>query len=304
MIVDRDVPIDLPVLPSSRLVHTPRRPDRWERGARSPWYGYRNSRGEVLVLVGAETLLQPDALDGLVEELRRQVGGLVTLLPRHPASAAAEAALNSGVTLAQRCWLPLTFQGRLMSRLLGPVLANGRCTALTRSSYEAAINRAPDGTSARSQSGLFQVMAHSGVVVRVREGINLVTDFGCRSLPETASSFRRNYHRLSGNSLPIALLGLIGVVLTQLLPPALPVAAWFANDRSALAPSLFALALLCWPRVSVALRGRETLLGLIWHPLTWLAVLALQSYSIFDRMCARGAMSEHQPVSRMVGVAR
>jgi GT2 family glycosyltransferase len=257
----------------------------WTGKCRAAWRGAQRARGEVLVFVDADTRLEPHAIAATVGELERQGGGMVCLLTRYELASRAERALVPAFVLVQVTLLPLFVVNGTAGRLGARPVGYGPCMAVERDAYQRAGGHAAISASRREDLDLARRLASHGAPVRFARGADLATTRHFRGAAEIMACWRRTYYAYTGDSLAVALLGILGVAVVQLGPLAMLAAAAVAG-RSVLIGSLTGVAALLTTRVLVAKTERQPLGTLAWHPLTWLATLAFELLSVADGLRA------------------
>jgi 4-hydroxybenzoate polyprenyltransferase/GT2 family glycosyltransferase len=256
----------------------------WTGKCRAAWRGARYAGGEVLVFVDADTRLEPDAIAAAVGELDRR-GGMVSLLTRYELASRAERALVPAFVLTQLTLLPWFLVNGTVGRLGVRPVGYGPCMAVERGAYEGAGGHAAIAASRREDLDLARLLARHGAPVRFVRGADLASTRHFHGAAEILACWRRTYYAYAGDSLAVALLGILGVAVVQLGPLAMLLAA-LAAGAGVLTGSLVGVAALLATRVLVARAERQPLGTLAWHPLTWLATLGFELLSVADGLRA------------------
>jgi len=259
--------------------------DGWTGKCWAAWRGAERARGQVLLFVDADTRLEPGAVAAVVAELRRQGGGMLSLLTRYQMDSRAERALVPAFALYQVAMLPWFAVNRSSRRLGALPVGYGPCMAVERSAYRHAGGHAAIPASRREDLDLARLLARDGAPVRFVRGADLAATRHFRGGAEALACWRRTWWAYSGESLAVALLGILGAATVQLAPPALLLAAPLAG-AGVLPGVLTGLAALLATRLLVARAERQPLATLLWHPVTWLAALAFQLLSVADGLRA------------------
>lgn len=270
-----------------RVVAAGEKPGGWTGKCWAAQVGAARTDGEILIFVDADTLLEPSALGVLVRELKIQGGGLVSLLTRYVMASLAERALVPAFVMVQLGFVPIALMNRRRGQPPLPALAYGPCMAAWRADYVAAGGHRAISASDREDVDMGRLMARGGYPVRLLRGANLAATRHYRTIGEVAGCWRRTYYAYGGHSLALALFGMLGSAFVFLAPLLLPFLAFAQGDREALAISLIALAGLVCLRVVIAVRERQPLSTILWHPITWLCVPVFQARSIADGIRGR-----------------
>ncbi|HEX8862063.1 MAG TPA: prenyltransferase [Actinomycetes bacterium] len=257
----------------------------WTGKCWAAWRGAERARGQVLLFVDADTRLEPGAVAAVVAELRRQGGGMLSLLTRYQMVGRAERALVPAFALYQVAMLPWFAVGRLGRRLGARPVGYGPCMAVERGAYRHAGGHAAIPASRREDLDLARLLARDGAPVRFVRGADLASTRHFRGGAEVLACWRRTWWAYSGESLAVALLGVLGAATVQLAPLALLLAGPLAGP-AVLPGALAGVAALLATRLLVARAERQPLGTLLWHPVTWLATLAFQLLSVADGLRA------------------
>jgi 4-hydroxybenzoate polyprenyltransferase len=270
--------------PQDRLLQPPPAPSGWTGKCWAAQRGAETAEGEVLVFLDADTVLHPHALSALTAALDAQGGGLLSILTRYVMRSASEHVLMPAFAAVQLGFLP-TF---LMNAGLSvPPFAYGPCMVVRRNEYLAAGGHAALSSSDREDIDLARAVARAGFPVRFRRGADLARTRHYRSLPQIEGCWRRTYYAYGGHSLAVALVGMAGIAVVYLLPFVTLPLSLAAGDASAAAGSLLALAGLAVLRLLIAIRERQPLLTVLWHPLTWTGTLLFQALGVLDGIQGR-----------------
>jgi 4-hydroxybenzoate polyprenyltransferase len=256
-------------------------PPNWSDTCWAAESGYRLADSDLLAFVDSDTELTPSALAAMASGLSASGAGLASLLLRQSMGDRAARALVPAFSFIQSCWLPnfLPNGGRLR-RLRWPSVVGlefGSCTMIDVVTCGRHLGA---GQPPRDVAGLRHLLSKTSAAVIQLDGSALGSAHRYRSAGDVARVWRTAFYPAVGNSLPLALSGLIGILTVQLLPLALPWAAWAAGSMVALAGSLVALALLLLLRVLLARQQGQPLSTIVWHPVTWVATMAFQVASI------------------------
>jgi len=264
-----------------RLLRPGPAPSSWTGKCWVAHHGVEAARGEVLVFLDADTVLEPFALNALVSEIEAQ-GGLLSILTRYRMDGWAERVFMSAFVHMQLCFLPIAWMNASRHPRPSLAYAYGPCMATTRREYEASGGHAAIRASGLDDAGLARRMRAAGYRTRLLHGADLASTRHYRNLEEITACWRRTYYAYGGNSLAVALLGMLGVATVFLLPLALLVPALLIGDGSALIGSATGLVGLLVLRIALARRERQPNLTLLAHPLTWLGTLLFQAVGVAD----------------------
>jgi cellulose synthase/poly-beta-1,6-N-acetylglucosamine synthase-like glycosyltransferase len=270
-----------------RLLEAGPKPEGWTGKCWAAERGFQHSSGELVAFVDADTTLAPSALAETVGALLARGAAMVSLLTRYSMATASERALLPAFTIMQSCWLPISIQARVGRRLSWLTYAFGPCMVLTRSAYQSSGGHRGISSSQREDLALARAVAAKAGPVYLLKGSDLAQSRHYTSRAEVRSAWRRTYYPYSGHSLPVALAGLAGIAVVQLLPLLLPVLALTSRSSAVVAGSLVALAGLICLRVLVARWEGHPYSTILWHPVTWVLTLWFQLGSIGDGLRGR-----------------
>jgi len=143
-------------------------PRGWTGKAWACHVGARQSRGDLLLFLDADTTLAPDALSALLE-VRDQRGGLVSVQPFHTVTRPYEqlsAYFNAVSVLASGCF---------RRRPTGRVMAFGPCLLTSRADYERAGGHAGVRDEVLDDARLARAYQRAGLPVSCATGRRAVT---------------------------------------------------------------------------------------------------------------------------------
>lgn len=253
-------------------------PSSWTGKCWAAHHGAQAAQGELLVFLDADTTLEPLALQALAREVE-STGGLLSLLTRYRMDGWAERAFMPAFVHMQLCFLPIAWMNASRPSL---AYAYGPCMATSRRDYKASGGHAAIRASDREDVDLARSMREAGYRVRFLRGADLASTRHYRNLGEIAGCWRRTYYAYGGNSLAVALLGVLGISVLFLLPLVLPPFALGLDDSSALVGSLMGITGLLALRLTLIRRERQPLYTILWHPVTWLGTLVFQGLGVAD----------------------
>lgn len=287
--------------PGDTLISAPSLPSGWSG---KPWachLGTRAAHGELIAFVDADTELAPEALAVGAAELEGQGGGMVSLLTRYRMDSWIERALIPGFAVFQHCFAPAAILELTHGRLAAAAYGYGPCMVVDADAYRrAGGHRAIKATERAEDFDLARLMAQTGAPVRVVHGADLGATRHYRSWSEIASGWRRSYYACSGHSLPLSLLGTLGVAAVMLLPLALAAAAAAVGDGPSLVGALWGCAGLLILRASLARYERQPWTSILWHPITFVATLWCQTLSIAFGLAGRRTVWRGRPMAEGV----
>jgi 4-hydroxybenzoate polyprenyltransferase len=268
--------------PGEQLLQPGPAPSSWTGKCWASDYGAQAARGDILIFLDADTVLEPIALRSLVAETVA-ADGLLSILTRYRMDGIAERIFVPAFAQIQLSFLPIAWMNNAgYRRLPAPVFAYGPCMVASRQAYRESGGHAAIRSSNQEDIDLARLIAGAGYGVRFLRGADLATTQHYRTLGEIAGCWRRTYYAYAGTSLAIALTGMLGILTIFLLPICLPFLAFVYADESALAGSLVGLAGLIVLRVMLARRQRQPLITILPHPITWCGTIIFQSLSILD----------------------
>jgi len=267
--------------PGERLLQPGPAPSSWTGKCWASDHGAQAARGEILIFLDADTVLEPVALRSLVTEIEAQ-GGLLSILTRYRMDGIAERIFVPAFAQIQLCLLPIAWLNAGYRRLPARAFAYGPCMVATRRAYEESGGHAAIRSSNQEDLDLARLIAGSGYRVRFLRGADLATTQHYRTLGEIVGCWRRTYYAYAGTSLAVALAGMLGILVIFLLPICLPFLALVYSDEGALTGSLIGLAGLIVLRVVLARRERQPLITILPHPITWCGTVIFQALSTLD----------------------
>ncbi len=264
-----------------RLLHPGSRPASWTGKCWAANHGAQVARGEVLVFLDADTVLEPLALQAMAREIQA-TGGLFSILTRYRMVSRVEQAFMPAFTQMVMCFLPIAWLNA--SRHPHPFLVYGYgpCMVVSRRDYQASGGHAAIQASERDDLDLPRTISAAGYRVRFLRGADLASTRHYRVLAEIAGCWRRIFYAYSGNSLAVALSGMLGITAVFLLPLILWVFALAVGDISGLVGSVVGLLELVALRFMIARYEQQPLSTILWHPITWLGTLVFQAWSVTD----------------------
>ena len=261
-----------------RVVTAPAAPPDWERDAWIRRIGADEAGTDLLLFIGADTLLAPIATRILVEQLL--VRRLDLLSGHHPVRHvhAGRARVGAGLPDAPvrlRPDLALVDHRRAAG---GPRLRLRAADA--RPARRVRRGRGLPGPSCRSDGPGWRSPTpcrRAGRRVGVVHAAGLGVIHHDRTIGETVADWRERFVSSVGGSLAIAILAMLVEVLAFVVPLLLPVAAIVSGAplRTVVA-SFVPLALLGVSRLLICLIQRQSPRTLLWHPVTILVALVGQ----------------------------
>jgi 4-hydroxybenzoate polyprenyltransferase len=282
---------------AGRVVAAPPLPDGWTGKCWACALGARRARGDLLAFVDADTELAPGALAALAAEVAGQGGGLASLLTRYQMASRGERALMPAFALFQLCFLPVALLNLTRGRAAWAAFAFGPAVLVEAAAYRRAGGHAAIRGSDREDFDLGRLLARAGAPVSFRRGADLAATRHFRSALEVGACWRRTYYVTCGNSLPIALAGLVGPAVVMLAPPALAIAAAVTGDFGALAAALSGTAAVVLLRAALAWRERQPWYTALWHPVTFVATCCFEAASIADGLAGRCPVWRGRPLA-------
>lgn len=269
----------------ARVVVAGPQPPGWTGKCWAAWRGALAATREVVVFLDADTVLEPAALPAIAAEA--VPGGLVSLVTRYAMDSAAERALMPAFALLQVAFWP---------HAVLP-LANGPLMAVRRDEYLELGGHAAIAGSAREDLDLARLYAAAHRPVRLLRGADLAATRHYETAARALAAWRRMFYAYAGDSLAVALAGIAGLGMVLLGPPIALAAAVSAGDRPAALGGLIGCTLLVALRAAVAVRERQPLASLLWHPVTVLATLAAMTASVADGLAGRAPVWRGVPLT-------
>ena len=230
------------------------------------------AEGDVLLFLDADTRLAPEGLARIASLFEDYGADVVTAVPRQEARTWAERLLLPLLHLTYAAWLPMPLVWRTSdARLLA---ASGQVLAITRQ----ALDRIGGFASVRNEivddMALCRRAKRAGLRVVFADGHHIATTRMYRSAREVWEGFSKNLYEGIG-ARPLAL---VGVVLLYTVPFLLPYALLVAAALGAnglWGPALLGVGANLALRTGLAIRHRQPVEGIVLHPLSVLALVAV-----------------------------
>lgn len=224
--------------PRARVIRAPSPPDGWVGKSWACWIGYRESRGEILLFVDADSRLAPWAVAGVVEEIASRGVDVVTAVPTYACRTLACGAVEVALTSTIRAFCPYW----RVSEPGGSPWVYGGFFAVKRAAYEAVGEHESVRWSTVEDRDLARLLAERGYSIEMVRGQGTVKFCWANGFAEALEAIAR----ISSRDAPLetwkALLACSLVAAAWLLPPASLIASAFGPAYCA-ASSAIALAL-------------------------------------------------------------
>jgi chlorobactene glucosyltransferase len=271
-------------IPTLRVISGSPPPPGWVGKPHACHQLAQTARGDVLVFVDADVVLEPTGIERLLSFMApgdEAPAQLVTAVPRQQMESFAERLLMPLLMLTYTSWLPL----RLVSASSDPrfVAANGQLLAITRDSYTRLSGFAAVAHEIVDDVALCRHAKRQGVRVAFADGTRMARCRMYDSLAGIWRGFSKNlYEGIGGRPLALAL-----VLLLHLWMFVLPYVAlgWTSLDDSPLAHAMLLPAALgvvanVWLRLLLMFRWRQPPEGVLLHPaaILLLCAIAINSY--------------------------
>ncbi|HEX2191009.1 MAG TPA: glycosyltransferase family 2 protein [Longimicrobiaceae bacterium] len=241
--------------------------------------------GDVLLFLDADTVAGPECLARVASLLEGMGADVVTAAPRHRVGGPGERLVIPLLHLTYLAWLPLPLVWR--SRDPRFLVANGQLLAVRRRAYDAAGGWAAVRAEVVDDVAFCRRVKQTGGRVVFADGHDMGTVRmydGWRPLWE---GFSKNLYEGIGGR-PGALAGAVLLYGGVFVVPYLALAAALAGAPALLAPAAAGVGANLLLRALLALRFRQPAEGVLLHPVSVLALLAIAANSF--RWTRRGAI--------------
>ncbi len=262
-------------------------PDGWAGKGWAVRAGVEAAAGDLVLIVDADTVLEPFAARCLASELIAGRHDLVSGVTRYDMRSAVERALIPGFPMLLFGFLPLWLVALTGGRPASLAFAYGPLVLIRRAAYLATGGHAVLPGRAREDVDLARTFARSGR----RVGTVYAADLGATRHYRSPADVRRAWIRIlfpyAGESPAVAVTAIAGFSFAYLLPLALPVAGLATGDPTLLSGGSAALALLVAARAALAWTQRQPLVTLLWHPVTAVATAVSQLVALAHGIAGR-----------------
>jgi len=285
----RFLPDRPPDSPPHGVLPVPPCPEGWTRACWAAWQGAEATVDDLVLFLGADTILEPGAARALVSELVAGGYDLVSGVTRNPMPSAAERVLMPGFGMVLFGLIPLWLPAGLRGRPAALAFAYGPLMLVRRAAYVAVGGHAAIRGTERDDVALARVFVRAGRSVGTVHAADLGATRHYRSAREIVAAWRRLFYPSVGYSLAAGLATLGVFAIAWLLPAvaaimiglgavAEPMGSTASTSWTAHLPAAFlSLGLLVLARTVLAIRGREPAESILWTPLTAAATLAMQA---------------------------
>ena len=269
-------------------VTAPSAPPDWERDAGSGGSAPTRPGTDLLLFIGADTLLAPIATRILVEQLLVRRLDLLSGVTRFAMATPGERASVPGFPMLLFGFAPVWLSSLTARATGGPRLrlraADARAARRVRRGRGLRLRCRRRAVRARAGPGDVRAGRRVGVVHAAGLGV-IHHD---RTIGETVADWRERFVSSVGGSLAIAILAILVEVLAFAVPLLLPIAAILSGaPLRTIVASFVPLILLGASRLLICLTQRQSPRTLAWHPVTVLVALVGQAAAIADVVTGR-----------------
>lgn len=237
----------------------------------------RLARHDTFVFLDADVRLAPDALARISEFLRSSKAGLVSGFPRQETGTLLEKFVLPLMHLVLLGFLPLAFMRWFRWSAFGA--GCGQFFVTSRKAYEKVGGHAVIKESRHDGVTLPRAYRRAGCFTDIADATKLATCRMYRSAGEVWNGLAKNARE------GLATNGGVGFWTAVLLcGQVLPLALWTATG---LWPALAAVGLSFGLRLALAVRFRQSLLGVVLHPVGVLVLLAIQWFAVYRAAVGR-----------------
>ncbi len=270
----------------ARVLAAPPKPDGWSGKGWAVTSGMAHVATELVLVLDADTTLEPTAGATLVRELLATDADLLSGVTRYAMPTIAEQATMPGYPLLLFGFVPAWASALRGRRPPALAFAYGPLELARTHAYAATSGHAATPGSAREDVDLAKTFARAGRRVHTTYAADLGATRHYRDAGEVLASWTRILPGYTGGSLAVALMTLAGLGLAHVLPLVLPVVA-LAIAPDQLRPALAALAVLVTARIALAVTQRQSPLTVLLHPVTIVLTLAAQVAAIAAMVAGR-----------------
>lgn len=277
------------------LVDATSAPDGWSVDDWARDVGARAAPGELVLFVGAGTILAPVALRIMVEQLEARRLDLLSAIPRVAMPSAGERAGAPAFAMLPFGFVPMWWSALTGGRPAAMAVADAGLLLVERAAYLAAVDGAHTGTPPQGGRGLARPVAARGHRVGMIHGASLAVRHLDRT---TAAAVDRWRHIVASREGAIATtVAVIALELAAFVAPLLllPAAILGRAGTPILAAATIPLVMLVLFRFALAVTQRQPLESIAWHPVTVAIAVVGQIAGIADRV--RGDRANGAPVA-------
>jgi glycosyltransferase involved in cell wall biosynthesis len=259
--------------PRVRVLHGEGLPDGWIGKPHACHRLAEHATGEVLVFMDADVALLPTGLARVGSLLVSYQADVVTAGLRQRMGGWTERLVIPLLHLTYLAWLPLPLVWRTRDpRLLA---ANGQLLAVTREAYALAGGWASVRAEVVDDMAFCRQVKRTGGRVVFADGFRIASCRMYRSGQELWQGFSKNLYEGIGGT-PVSLLGILALyALVFVAPYVALVGAMLGGWLVLLRPAILGIAANVGVRAVLALRFRQPPEGVLLHPLSILALLAI-----------------------------
>jgi glycosyltransferase involved in cell wall biosynthesis len=260
-------------------------PDGWVGKPHACHQLARHAHGDLLVFIDADTLLMPDGIGRIVSCLQDEEAAVVTAMPRQRMETLGERLMIPLLLLTYTSWFPLALVAK--SRDPRFVAANGQLLAVTREAYREIGGFAAVGREIVDDVAFCRNAKERGARVVFADGSHMAECRMYGSFAELWRGFSKNIYEGIGGT-PIALAVTVALYAGVFVVPYLALVAAAVAAPSLLVAALLGVAFNVFTRALLLLSHRHPIEGLLLHPVSVVALLALAANSF--RWSRRGAL--------------
>lgn len=261
-------------LPRLRVVNGTPLPDGWVGKPHACHQLARHATGSLLLFVDADTLLEPEGVGRITEQLTRHDAQLVTAVPRQVTGSAYEHLVLPLLTLTYTSWLPLALIHKVSSPAV--LAANGQLLAIRRDAYDRIGGFRAVRREVVDDMAFCRLAKQRGLKVVFADGFEMARCRMYRSADEVRRGFSKNLYEGVGGS-PFSLVAALGLYLLAFVWPYLALTLGLTVAPGLLLPGAIGVGLNLTLRLSLANRFEHRLPAVLLHPI---AVLALAEIAV------------------------
>ncbi|MBN1653658.1 MAG: glycosyltransferase [Deltaproteobacteria bacterium] len=262
--------------PKLKVIRGAELPEGWVGKPHACHHLAEAARGDVLLFVDADTVLEPSGIRRMLSLLSPTEGrraDLVTAVPRQLMESALERLLIPLLLLTYTSWFPLWLVAN--SRDHRFLAANGQLLMIRRSLYREIGGFERVAHEIVDDMALCRLAKKRHARVVFMDGYETARCRMYRSADALWTGFSKNiYEGIGGN--PFALLFVIGLYSSAFIWPYVSSAlSWALNLYSILYTALLGVAANMLMRLLLSLRYRHPISGVLLHPVSVIGLLAL-----------------------------
>jgi len=271
-----------------RVLRAPAKPAGWAGKGWACQIGAEAARTDLLLFLDADTVLEPRALEVLIDELTARDADLVSGVTRYSMPTVTERIAVPGFPMLLFGFVPVWLAGTRLGRRIGFSFAYGPILLVRRAAYLRSGGHGATPGSAREDLDLAANVVRSGGRVAVVHAADLAWTRHYPTARDAVAAWRRVLLPYAGRSLALGLAAIAGQLLAFGVPlMLLPVALVVGAPAGVVAAACLPLGLLISFRLVLSATQRLPVSTVALHPLTLALTVAAQVLAIADWVAGR-----------------